>query len=303
MSDCEGCNTAAGQDVCPTHGDPRLYPDGNVPGPDFVKDNEALHLENAELATKVGEAEKRAEDAEKERDLAVKDANGYWRGVASRAIGRLEEAAKKVADAEKRAEEAEQDRDRIAEERNTYADRANDLVGKANNRMAEAQQKLVDVEKRAAVAEVQGMREGAKWCCLSGYDRKFPEVEEIRQKILQAADKLAEDAGGPLADVGKREKDLRRALGRISTAAFEDDGAAGPYLRKIARDALCGPDSASDDDAAARWPKCETCSQHHPATHAKIKELACAFEDLDEQDVIAMLQAIGTAKLPEPQKE
>lgn len=64
MSECEGCNTAAGQDVCPTHGDPRLYPDGNVPGPDFVKENE-------ELRKKIAEVEKRELSAKKELGHAL----------------------------------------------------------------------------------------------------------------------------------------------------------------------------------------------------------------------------------------
>ena len=47
------------------------------------------------------------------------------------------------------------------------------------------------------VGRIKGLRDAAKWCCLNGYDRKFPEVEEIRQKILAAADAIeSEERGG-----------------------------------------------------------------------------------------------------------
>lgn len=44
-----------------------------------------------------------------------------------------------------------------------------------------------DTRKEAAE---DAYRNAAKWCCLNGYDTKFPQVEEIRQKLLAQADNL-----------------------------------------------------------------------------------------------------------------
>lgn len=92
MNNCEGCNTAAGQDLCAIHGEPRLYPDGNVPGPDFVKDNQELRDRLAEL--------------QKEYALLVKDRDDW------RAIAQGSKAGKRLAEVELRVAEVGKERDR-----------------------------------------------------------------------------------------------------------------------------------------------------------------------------------------------
>ena len=49
---------------------------------------------------------------------------------------------------------------------------------------------FVDVVKRVGQIQVDALQEAAKWCCLNGSDTKIPEVEEIRQRILKAADEI-----------------------------------------------------------------------------------------------------------------